>query len=78
VLVGLGAIADHKWKNMRSNRAELAEWYCEHQGNQCGGASSEGIEARWNERERAYVIAISVLGSVGVGLLGARRLRPQR
>ena len=72
------AIADHQWKRMRSNRAELAEWYCEHEGTRCGGASSAGIEARWNQRERGYLFAVSALGTAGVGLLVARRLRSPR
>jgi len=77
-LVGITAIADHHWKNVRGDRAEIAEWYCQHQGIRCGGASSAGIEARWNQRERVYVIVVSVLGAAGIVLLGAEGVRSLR
>jgi len=70
-LVGMAAVVDRHVKQERGNRAEVAEWYCEHQGTRCGGASSAGIEARWNQREVAYVVAVSVLGASGAGLLAA-------
>jgi hypothetical protein len=69
---------DHDWKKGRVERAEVMEWSCKHRGKRCGGPSSAGIEERWNERERGYVIAIFVLGTAGLGLLGAGRLRSPR
>ncbi len=76
-LVASAAVADHHLKQERGNRAEVAEWYCEHQGTRCGGVSSAGIEARWNQREVAYAVAVavSVLGATGAGLLAAGSLR---
>jgi hypothetical protein len=56
VLLAGVAAADHTWKNRRSNRAQLLEWYCEHRGTHCGGPSSARIEHHWNERELVYEI----------------------
>jgi hypothetical protein len=67
VLLGMAAIVDHHVKRTRINRAEVAEWYCAHQGVRCGGPSSEAIERHWNERELGYVFAVTVLGVFGVG-----------
>jgi hypothetical protein len=75
LLVGLAAIADHHLKNERSDRAELAEWYCTHLGTRCGGESSAGIEDGWNDRELGYEIAVGVLGLGGGGLLLLRSRR---
>jgi hypothetical protein len=44
--VGIPAIVDHHWKNVRSDRAELAEGYREHEQTRCGDASSAEIETR--------------------------------
>jgi len=74
-LLGLAAIADHRWKQVRQNRAEVAEWYCAHQGTHCGGESSSKIEARWNEREVDYKVVVSILGATGVALLLAGSFR---
>jgi hypothetical protein len=68
-LIAVGGVIDHHVKQGRINRAELAEWYCVHEHTDCGGASSAGIEARWNKRETGYEIAVAAVG--GVGLLGA-------
>lgn len=73
-LVGAAAIVDHHVKDVRSDRAELAQWYCEHTGTRCGGASAVGIEVRWNQREVGYTVAVSILGATGAGLLLAGSL----
>ena len=73
--IGLAAIADKGNKQSRINNAELLEWYCGHDGTHCGGPSSEGIEAHWNERELGYAIAVSALGGFAILLLAARTLR---
>ena len=70
-LVGTAAVVDHHVKSARTSRAELAEWYCEHLGTRCGGASAVGIEARWNQREVGYVVAVTLLGATGAGLFVA-------
>ena len=71
-LIGVGAIVDRHVKQARIDRAELAEWYCSHQGTRCGGPSSDRIEARWNRRELGYEIAVGTLGALGVVLVAAR------
>lgn len=74
-LIGLTAIADHRWKQRRMNQAEVGEWYCAHIGTRCGGVSSAGIERHWNERQLGYEIVVSVIGAAGVvvAVLRARR-----
>jgi len=74
-LFGLAAIADHHWKQVRQDRAEVAEWYCAHQRTHCGGESSSKIEARWNDREVGYKVVVSILGATGLALLVAGSLR---
>ena len=66
--VALVAVADREWKQRRAHRAEAAEWYCEHRGTRCGGPSSRLIERHWNQREGVYIVAVLVLGSVGLTL----------
>jgi hypothetical protein len=68
-LLGLFAIADHTNKDSRMGKAEVLEWYCEHQGTHCGGPSSERIEAHWDERELGYEIAVP-----GLAMVAARPL----
>ena len=76
-LIGVGAIVDHREKTVRSNRAELAEWFCTHRGTRCGGASSAAMERAWNRREVGYEASIGLLGVMGAAslvLAGRRRL----
>ena len=73
-LIGVGAIADHRNKSGRMNRAELLEWYCAHDGTRCGGPSSAAIERHWNERQIGYEAAVVILGSTAI-LLAAIRAR---
>ncbi len=70
--IGLAAIADHRNKQDRMNRAELAEWYCAHQQVQCGGPSPSRIEAHWNQRQWMYQIVVVGLGGTAVALLAFR------
>lgn len=74
VLLGVFAAVDHRAKAARSNRAELAEWYCTNRGTRCGGSSSAAVERQWNGRETRYEVALAVFGAVGVAsLVGSRR-----
>jgi hypothetical protein len=77
-LIGVAAVADHTVKQRRMNRAELAEWYCVHERTRCLGASSAALEARWNERETGYVLAIAVTLGIGLAGAGLRRVTPSR
>jgi hypothetical protein len=65
-IIGVTAIADHRIKNARMSRAEVAEWYCRHDGTRCGGPSSARIEARWNRRQLGYEVAVIALGGFAV------------
>jgi hypothetical protein len=74
--IAIGAVADHRWKKSRINRAELLEWYCVHQGSRCGGPSSTAIERRWNERQVGYEVVVAVLAGGALAwsaVLAARR-----
>jgi hypothetical protein len=73
-MVSLAAAADHRSKNARSNRAQLAEWYCEHKDTRCGGPSSARIESRWENRQVGYEAVVIGLGGLSL-LLGAWRVR---
>ena len=65
-LVALVGVADHAVKQRRMNRAQEHEWYCLHQGIQCGRTPSADIEAAWNRREPFEIGAAVALGVVGV------------
>ena len=47
--LAIAAVADHRDKGRRIDRAAIAEWYCTHDGTRCGGVRSAKIERRWNE-----------------------------
>ena len=71
ILVAGVATADHRWKGVRSNRAQVSEWYCKHRGLGCGGPSSARIEAHWIVREWGYGILFALLAGYGtVRLVG--------
>lgn len=65
MLIALVATADHTWKGIRINRADVSEWYCKHRGLGCGGPSSERIEAHWILREWGYALAFALLAGYG-------------
>ena len=67
-VIGAAGVVDHTLKAHRMNRAELSEWYCEHEQTRCGGPSSGRLEDAWNQRERGYQIALCVVAAAG-GLL---------
>jgi hypothetical protein len=73
LLIGLAAIGDHIEKNRRIHSGEVNQWYCEHEGTRCAGASWHGIESDWQARQVGYEIAVAGLGSVAI-VLGALRL----
>jgi hypothetical protein len=75
-LIGLGAIADHRNKQARIDRAHVSEWYCIHDGTQCGGPSSKRIETHWNERQEGYEIAVAALSGFALVRLVYRLARP--
>jgi hypothetical protein len=75
VVLAITAVVDHSWKQRRINHAEVAEWYCAHEGTRCGGPSSERIEAAWNRRQLGYEIGASSFGALGVAVAVARLRR---
>jgi hypothetical protein len=68
-LVALAGVVDHHTKQVRAERAEVGEWFCTHTGTRCGGASSNRIEAQWNEREVGYEVALVLFGGAGAASL---------
>jgi hypothetical protein len=75
-LIGVAAIVDHRWKQARIDRAHVSEWYCFHDGTQCGGPSSSSIEKHWNERQEGYEIAVVALGGFALVRFVYRLARP--
>ena len=75
-LIGVAAIADHRNKNERINRAEVAELYCRNLGTRCGGPSSYTIERHWNQRQSVYEIAVVALGGFAIARFVYRLARP--
>jgi hypothetical protein len=75
-LIGVAAIIDHRNKQARIDRAELAEWYCSHDGTRCGGPSSEKIEEHWNEREGGYEVVVAELSGFALVRFVYRLARP--
>jgi hypothetical protein len=75
-VLGLSAIADHVNKDSRTDKAELQEWYCEHNRTHCGGPSPKRIEEQWETRELGYKIAVPGLYGFAILLFVGRRLRP--
>ena len=72
IVVAIVAVTDHRRSRARSNRAQLAEWYCDHKGTRCGGPSSERMHEAWENRELGYKVTEGVLA--GALLLGAGRI----
>jgi hypothetical protein len=74
-LIGVVAIADHGYKTRRIDRAEIASWYCAHDGSRCGGPSPYVMERRWNQRQLAYEAAVGVLGGLAIVRFAVRAIR---
>jgi hypothetical protein len=76
IVVAIVAVTDHHRSQARSNRVQLAEWYCDHKGTRCGGPSSERLHDAWENRELGYKVTEGVLA--GALLLGAGRIVSSR
>ncbi|HEY3542582.1 MAG TPA: hypothetical protein VGK79_08565 [Gaiellaceae bacterium] len=74
-VIGVIAVADHRWKQRRMNRVEVGEWYCVHFGTRCPRPSSATIERRWNDRQLAYEIAVAAIGGAAVFVAARRAVR---
>lgn len=75
--IGVVAIADHRDKQRRIDRAQVGEWYCAHVGTECYGPSSEKIERHWQERQWGYEIAVVALSAFALVRFGYRLAKPQ-
>ncbi|HEX6663103.1 MAG TPA: hypothetical protein VF025_05470 [Gaiellaceae bacterium] len=64
IAVAVVAVTDHHRSRARSNRAQLAEWYCTHQGTRCGGPSSVRMHEAWENRELGYKVTEGTLAGV--------------
>jgi hypothetical protein len=74
----VAAVVDHRSKQTRIDRAQVAAWYCTHQGTHCGGESWRRIENRWNRRQLGYEIAVASLAGVALVLAVGRMVRAPR
>ncbi|MDX6401499.1 MAG: hypothetical protein QOF27_2105 [Gaiellaceae bacterium] len=76
VALASAAVVDHTLKVRRMNDASVAAWYCAHRGTRCDEDKPDEIEDRWQQRERAYTIAIGVfVVAGGVAIANRRRIR---
>jgi hypothetical protein len=74
-LVGAAALADHAYKQRRINRAEVLQWYCNHDGTHCGGPSWEAMERSWNARQLGYEAVVVALAGFAVARFAVLALR---
>jgi hypothetical protein len=74
LLVGVVAIADHRWKQRRIERVEVEDWFCRHRGIDCTRASVRTMERHWNERQVVYEVVVASLGIAGITLAARRAL----
>ena len=72
--IAAGAVADHRHKNGRMGRADVASWYCQHRNQRCQEPQAEVIEASWQQRERVYRVSfwVASLGAVTALVLRLR------
>ncbi len=77
IVVAIVAVADHRHSRAQSNRAQLAEWYCDHKGTRCGGPDSERMHSDWEKRELVYKVTEGLLAAAftlgAVGIMRSRR-----
>ena len=72
--IAAAAVADHRHKNARMGRADVASWYCQHRNQRCQEPQAEVIEASWQQRERVYRVCFWV-ASLGAMTALVLRLR---
>lgn len=72
--IAAAAVADHRHKNARMGRADVASWYCQHRNQRCQEPQAEAIEGSWQQRERVYRLSFW-LASLGAMTALVIRLR---
>jgi len=78
LLVGAGAIVDHRHKREVEFSAQEDAWFCAHgRPAACTEFDEVAYEERWERRELAYRVSFFALGATAVGLaaFGLRRRR---
>ena len=78
LLVGAGAIVDHRHKREVEFSAQEDAWFCAHgRPAACTEFDEVAYEERWERRELAYRVTFFALGvsAVGLAVVGLRRRR---
>ena len=78
LLVGVGAVVDHRHKREVEFAAQEDAWFCAHgRPSFCREFDEVGYEERWEQRELAYRVTFFALGASALGLaaIGFRRRR---
>ena len=76
-IVATLAIVDHRRVKHRSQRADVAGWFCEYKGTRCDELQPGTLESRWEVRERSYEAVFGIaVAVVAVTAVSAVRRRP--
>jgi len=78
LLVGVGAIVDHRHKREVEFSAQEDAWFCSHgRPSACTEFDEVSYEERWERKELAYRVTFFALGlsAVGLAAVGLRRRR---
>jgi hypothetical protein len=71
--VAVAGVVDHRHKNVVIHRSQIYRWYCNHgYAAWCSRFDEEGVERRWNERERGYVAVLATLAVAAAALVAVR------
>jgi hypothetical protein len=65
--VAVTAVVDHRHKTARMGPANVASWFCQHDGVRCDEPQAEDVAGGWHRRERFYRAGFAVLLAVGLG-----------
>ena len=78
LLVGVGAIVDHRHKRDVEFSAQEDPWFCAHgRPAACTEFDEVAYEERWEQKELAYRVTFFALvaSAIGLAVLGLRRRR---
>jgi hypothetical protein len=69
LLVGVGAVVDHRHKRQVEFAAQEDAWFCSHgRPSSCREFDEVSYEERWEQRELAYRVTFFALGASALGL----------